>query len=84
MRLPKISWKKLMGRDERNEEKIEAKREEAHSIKNAITKDVLKIQKKVDKINKATNIKLNEISVDLKTVTYNIAIATGAKKRGLK
>lgn len=73
-----------MGSDGKNDQKVEEKREEAHAIKNEITRDVLRIKQKVDRINKATYNKLSEISVDLETVTYNIAVATGGKKRGLK
>lgn len=77
-------FKKLLGSDGQAEEIVQGKREEAHQIKNQMTRDILHIKKRVDKINRDTNVKLNEISVDLETVTYNIAIATGAKKRGLK
>lgn len=67
-----------------SDKQVEEKRTEAHDLKNKMTTDILRIQKKVDKINKDTNAKLQEVSIDLKTVTYNIAVATGGKKRGLQ
>ena len=82
--IPKIPWKKLMGSDGVNEKKIEEKREEAHEIKNEMTKDILHIKRRIDRINTNTFNKLTEISADLESVTYNIAIASGGKKRGLK
>jgi hypothetical protein len=84
MNIPNIPWKKFLGRNLKNEKKIEAKIDEAHEIKNAMTVDVLRIKKKVDKINENTFNKLAEISNDLGSVTYSIAIATGGKNRGLK
>lgn len=77
-------WRRLLGRSRKNEKILDEKAQEAHQIKNSMTKDVLRIQKKVDKINLHTNQKLNEVSEDLKSVTYRIAVATGGKKRGLK
>lgn len=63
---------------------VQQRSEEAHDIKNAMQEDVLRIKKKIDKINEDTYEKLKEVSVELDSVTYKIAVATGAKKRGLK
>ncbi len=80
-----LGRKDVVGKESKiNDQKVEEKRVEAHDLKNQMTTDILRIKKKVDKINKDTNIKLQEISADLETVTYQIAVATGAKKRGLK
>lgn len=83
MKLPTIFWKKFLGIDVKNEQKVEAKIEQAHAIKNAITRESLVNEKKIYKINKKTYDKLVEITNDLASVTYSIAIATGGKKRGL-
>jgi hypothetical protein len=77
-------FRKLLGNDCKKDDLVNLKREEAHVIKNEMTKDILHVQRKIDKVNKDTNNKLNEISVDLKNITYHIAVATGGKKRGLR
>lgn len=75
--------KLLLGVSGKNDEVIERKSQEAHDIKNDITKDILRTKKKVDKINLDTTKKLKEVSNDLNSITYKIAVATGGKKRGL-
>lgn len=77
-------FKRLLGRLPKNEAIVERKTIEAHQIKRAMTEDSLRSQKKVDRINVNTYRKLSEVSANLQSVTYNIAIATGGKKRGLK
>lgn len=76
-------FKKMLGVDHLLEEKIALKREEAHTIKNEMTKDFFRMKQKTDRINLKTNKKLNEIDKDLHSVTYRIAVATGGKSRGL-
>lgn len=77
-------FKKLLGSDGHNAQIVKRKTLEAEGIKQSIHDDMLRIKKKVDRVNKNTNTKLNEISADISTVTYRIAIVTGAKRRGLK
>jgi hypothetical protein len=73
-------FKMFLGSDGGAAEEVEAKSHEAHDIKNQMTGDILRIKSKVDKLNKNTNTKLNQISADLESVTYKIAVATGGKK----
>lgn len=77
-------FKKILGSDGGNQEKIDSKNYQAHSIKNQMTTDILRIKRNIDKINKDTNQKLKQVSIDLESVTYNIAIAQGGRKRGMK
>lgn len=77
-------FKKIMGNDSNKRELVEAKRKEAHYIKNQITTDSLKKQKEIDTINVKTYKKLEKISNDLASVTYAIGISTGARDRGLR
>lgn len=76
--------KKLLGSNNGSAEKIEAKTQEAHDIRNQMTSDSLRSKERVDIINLNTYHKLQKISDDLADVTYTIAIATGAKRRGFK
>jgi len=74
----------FMGRSYKNEKQLQKKEVEATAIKTGMNKDITRIKRKVDKLNRTTHDKLNQISIELETVTYHIAIATGGKKRGLK
>lgn len=77
-------YKKLMGSDGKNAQKLEQKTVEADIIKMGMNKDVTRIKQKVDRLNINTYNKLSEISKELESVSYRIAIVTGAKRRGLK
>jgi len=77
-------FKKLMGSDGENAYIVEKKGQEADVIKHAMNKDIHRIKKKVDRLNRNTYNKLSEISSDLESVSYRIAVATGGKRRGLK
>ena len=76
-------FKKLMGSDGGADEKVRASRVEANEIKRQIEIDGQRTRNHMDTIDKRTNVKLNRISADLKSVTYRLAIAQGGKKRGL-
>lgn len=62
------------------EEFMALKRDEAHDIKNKMTKDTLRTKLKVDKINRRTSKTLQKLGND---VTYRIAVAQGGRQRGL-
>ena len=70
--------------DGKSDVKVQVKTDEAEKIKRSMHREVTRVQKKVAKFNRISRIRLEEISVDLESITYKIAIATGGKKRGLK
>lgn len=76
--------KRFLGSDGENADQLEKKRKEAVAIKHGMNNNIIRIKKKVDALNATTTSRLAEISADLDSVTYHIAIATGAKRRGLK
>lgn len=77
-------YKKLMGSDGQNAVLLEKRESQANAIKQSMEHDVAKVKKKVDLLNQSTYTSLTEISSDLDSITYRIAIATGGKKRGLR
>ena len=74
----------FMGRSYKNEMQLQKREGEAIAIKSKMHSDITRIRHKVDRLNTETYNKLHQISVELESVTYHIAIATGGKKRGLK
>lgn len=77
-------FKKIMGGNDDVDEKIQSMRQEAHEIKNQMTAEALEKQRKVNKYNRGTLKTLEKMQSDLIDATYVIAIATGARKRGLR
>ena len=75
---------KLLGMNGKKRLEVRDKTEEADAISSAMTRDIIRVNRKVSRLNQATNSKLIEIQADLDSITYKIAVATGAKKRGLK
>lgn len=70
-----------MGSDEGVDELVQASRDQAHEIKRQIEVDGKRTRKHMDTLDKKTNIKLNKISADLKTVTYKIWLAQDGERR---
>lgn len=70
--------------DGKSDVKVQTKTDEAEKIKRSMHRDVVRVQKKVEKFNRMSQTTLDEISIDLESITYKIAVATGGRKRGLK
>lgn len=70
--------------DGKSDVKVQTKTDEAEKIKRSMHRDVIRVQKKVEKFNRMSQTTLDEISIDLESITYKIAVATGGRKRGLK
>jgi uncharacterized protein involved in tolerance to divalent cations len=72
-------YRKAMGINGVPEEKFIEKDKEAILIKKTMVKHIAITQTKVDKLNKYTNTKLNEISSDLKNISATYIIQKGIK-----
>lgn len=69
--------------DGKSDVRVQVKTDEAEKIKRSMHREVTRVQRKVEKFNRISQTRLQEISIDLESITYKIAIATGGKKRGL-
>lgn len=70
--------------DGKSDVRVQVKTDEAEKIKRSMHREVTRVQKKVERFNQMSRTTLDEISVDLESITYKIAVATGGKKRGLR
>lgn len=75
---------KILGRSERKNAIVQSKNEEADLISKEMLGNIKTVTEKVDRLNQDTSSKLEEISIELQSITHKIAIATGGKNRGLR
>lgn len=75
-------FKTLLGRKSEEEKIVADKREEGHQIRNQATKDIIGVQKDIDKLKVHNSKELDKINKKLQNlITYNLAVATGGFKK---
>lgn len=75
-------WHVLLGRGKHDDEIIAEGSMRAHAIKNQMQEDLGNIMNEIKEVNRASTERLGEVNKKLGLISQQIAIATGAKKRG--